>query len=180
MTDFTTTQDEPTQEHFYIVEIDLPIITGLCELTPGVEGYGTPLSCPIQDGTSATVIKTYTFATTNAPDNLPVSPIFHCLAGITETGTQLTSGKGLALRGRATINFVDFPGQDPNIERTTGQAAINNGTFFGKYKARNVFENKETRVGKFRKSPTLNYLTDGEWSTYSARELNTNGRAGYT
>ena len=44
MTDFTTTQSLPTQEHFYVVSIVLPIVTGKCELTPGVEGFGTPLS----------------------------------------------------------------------------------------------------------------------------------------
>ena len=104
---FEDTRSKPVQEHFYLVEIDMPIITGKCELVAGVEGFGTPKSCPIQDGTSAVANKTYTFATTNAPDDLPISPIYKCISGITEDTTELLSGEGLAIRGRAIITFVD-------------------------------------------------------------------------
>ena len=141
---FEATRKQPTQEHFYLVEVDLPIITGTCEITEGVEGYGTPLSCPIQDGTSATVIKTYTFATDNAP-LMNKSPVYRCLSGVNEQATELQNGKGLAIRGRATLTFQDFIG-DPNIERASGEAAKDNGTFFGKLSSRNIFENRGVRV----------------------------------
>ena len=180
MTDFTTTQDDQVQEHWYIVEVDLPIITGLCEITPGVEGFGTPRSCPIQDGTSATATKTYTFGTSNTPIDIPISPVYRCLSGITENGTELQSGRGLAFRGRATINFVDFPGEDPNEERAAGLSVADQGTFLGKWKSRNVFENKEVRIKKGRVSPTFNYSTDFEVTTYLGRELNSNGTGRYT
>ena len=175
---FEATRKKPTQEHFYIVEIDLPIITGTCELTVGVEGFGTPLSCPIQDGTSATEIKTYTFSTDNMPI-LPQSPVYRCITGVAENATELQVDKGLAFRGRATISFQDFDKADPNSERAAGATVKNQGTFFGKFNRRNVFEGREVRVIKFRKSDNLDISTDGEISYYTARELKSNGKGKY-
>ena len=167
---FEATRKQPTQEHFYIVEIDLPIITGTCELSAGVEGFGTPLSCPITDGTSATAIKTYRFATNNAPI-IPVSPLYRYISGVNEQATELQPDSGLAFRGRATITFADFEGFDPNFERASGAAVSDNGTFFGKLKQRNVFEGREVRVIKYRKSANFDYTTDGQITYYVAREL---------
>lgn len=175
---FEATRKNPTQEHFYIIEIDLPIITGLCELTVGVEGFGTPLSCPVQDGTSATVIQTYRFCTPNMPI-LAESPVYRHVAGVSENATELQVDKGLAFRGRATITFEDFKELDPNPEREAGVAVKDQGTFFGKFKRRNVFEGREVRIIKFRKSDTLDISTDGQISYYTARELKTNGKGRY-
>lgn len=170
----------PTQEHFYIIEIDLPIVTGTCEITVGNEGYGTPLSCPIQDGTSTISTKTYYFTTPNAPIPLNISPVYRCVSGVNEMATELTNGKGLAIRGRATVSFKDFPGLDPNPERSSTEAIKDQGTFFGKFLARNVVENKTVRIKKYRKSPNVNLSTDAEISYYVARELNNNGKGKYS
>lgn len=176
---FETTRRQPTQEHFYIIEVDLPIITGKCELVAGVEGFGTPLSCPIQDGTSATATKTYRFCTDNTPILPGLTDLHRCVIAVNETTTELDPSKGLAFRGRLTISFQDFDKADPNTERTSGVDAKNQGTFFGKWKKRNIFENREVRSIKYRKSPTLNIATDGETSYYLGRELKTNGKDKY-
>ena len=166
---FEDTQKNPTQEHFFIIEIDLPIITGLCEITEGVEGFGTPLSCPIQDGTSATVIKTFRFCTPNMPI-LAQSPVYRQVTGVAENATELQVDKGLAFRGRATITFNDFNNLDPNPERQAGIDVKDQGTFFGKFKQRNVFEGRDVRIIKFRKSDNLDINTDGQISYYTSRD----------
>lgn len=175
---FEATRKQSTQEHFYIVEIDMPIITGTCELTSGVEGFGTPLSCPIQDGTSATVTQTYRFCTDNMPI-LKESPVYRCISGVNESATELQPDNGLAFRGKVTISFQDFNKSDPNPERAAGLAVKSQGTFFGKFQARNVFEGREVRVIKYRKSSTLDISTDGQTSYYTARELKSNGNGRY-
>ncbi|MCJ8293387.1 MAG: hypothetical protein MJK15_03190 [Colwellia sp.] len=169
---FEATRKQPTQEHFYIIEIDLPIITGKCEETVGVEGFGTPLSCPIQDVTSATVIKTYRFCTPNTPI-LPIAELYRHVTNVAESATELQVDVGLAIRGRATISFEDFSGLDPNSERARGVASRDNGTFFGKFKDRNVIEGREVRVIKYRKSNSLDVNTDGQTAYYTARKLST-------
>jgi len=174
---FAATRKQPTQQHFYIIEIDLPIITGKCDLTVGVEGFGTPLTCPIQDGTSATVTKTYRFCTDNMPI-LAQSPVYRCVTGVSESATELQVDKGLAFRGRATITFQDFTGVT-NPERQPSVDIKSQGTFFGKFKKSNVFEGREVRVIKFRKSANLDINTDGQISYYTARELKSNSRGVY-
>lgn len=175
---FDSTRKQPTQEHFYIIEIDLPIITGKCELTAGVEGYGTPLTCPIQDGTSATEIKTYRFCTPNTPI-VAISPLYRHVTNVAETTTELQVAVGLAIRGKVSISFEDFTGLDPNEERAAGIAAKDNGTYLGKFKVRNIFEGREIRVIKYRKSPTLDIATDGQTSYYTVRKFSSGGTGKY-
>jgi len=164
MATFNSTQNQPTQEHFYLVEVDLPIIIGKCEITEGIEGFGTPLSCPIQDGTSEVVIKTYVFGTNNTP-LLPQSPIYKHIVGIREDATELRSGEGLAIRGGGSVTIKDFVKDDPNLERLAAQAVKDQGTFLGKWEARNVFEGKPIRVKKYR-VPTTGTLSTSAKSQF--------------
>ena len=175
---FEDDQGNPTQEHFYLCEIDLPIITGKCEITAGVEGFGTPLSCPIQDGTSAVATKTFTFGTNNTPI-LPVSPIYRVITGISEIGTELKSGEGLAIRGGGSFTISDFKG-DPNLERASAQAIKDQGTFLGKWQIRNVFEGREVRIKKYRISPNIDLVNDAEVTFYISKGLKSNGNGGFT
>lgn len=175
---FEDDQGNPTQEHFFLIEIDLPIITGKCEITAGNEGFGTPLSCPIQDGTSAVATKTYTFGTNNTPI-LPVSPIYRVITGISEIGTELKSGQGLAIRGGGSFTISDFPG-DPNLERASAQAIKDQGTFLGKWQIRNVFEGREVRIKKYRISPNIDLVNDAEITFYLSKGLKSNGNGGFT
>ena len=170
---FELNRNLPTQQHFYIVEIDLPIITGLCEVETGIEGFGTPLSCPIQDGTSATEIKTYYFSSRDAPDTLPIEILYNCITGVIEDPTEITND-GLAIRGRASITFKNII-NDPNLERQSGRNAQMTGSFFGKFSARNIFENRPVRIKKYRLTPSINLATDAETTYYIGRSLNNNG-----
>ena len=44
MATFEQTRDIRSQQHFEVLEIDLPVITGACTIG-GASGYGTPLTC---------------------------------------------------------------------------------------------------------------------------------------
>lgn len=172
---FADNQHLATQEHFHLVKITLPIVTGKCDLAPGVPGYGTPLTCKIKDGTSAIAEKVYTFCTPNTPVTLPITPLYRCVTSINETPTELTSGRGLSPRGRANIKFADFGFNDPNLETMAGRAARDQGTFLGKFKRRNIFENKQIEIIKYRVADNINLATDGESTFYEGRELNNLG-----
>lgn len=173
---FIDKQKNPTQEHFTVVEIDLPIITGTCQLQNGAEGYGTPLSCPVQDGTSSVEFKTYRFATENAP-LINASPVYRCIEVCNEEATRLKSGEGLAIRGGGNVSFKDFKG-DPNLERQTGIDAKLNGTFFGKFQARNSFSGFELRVRKYRKGDNVDFSLVGYDTQSIETSLGTNLRCG--
>ena len=145
MSTFEETKGEFQQEHFTIVEVDLPVVNGVCTIS-GQPGYGTPLSCDQpSNGT-----RTYKFTTISAP-LLPESDIFRCIKSITETPTKLMSGRGLASRGTLNITFIDFENKDPNpLSPAVLEEGAGLGTFFGKLNARQVFENKNVRIKNYR------------------------------
>ena len=147
---FDSTKGIFNQEHFTIIEIDVPVVEGVCTLN-GEDGYGTPLTCD----QPSDAIKTYKFVDVNAP-LMPESGIFRCVKTVSETPTKLQSGKGLASRGTASIKLVDFTNQDPNqFAPAVTPEVRRQGTFFGKLNARNVLVNKQVRIKNYR-------LIDGE------------------
>lgn len=144
MSTFLATQTQLVQEHFSIVEIDVPVVEGTCTVS-GVDGFGTPLSC--DQASNAT--KTYKF--TDYALRLDESEIWKCLQKITETPTELQIGKGLARRGTASIQLIDFEGKDPNpFAPAVTQEVINQGTFFSKLDSRNILANRECRIKNYR------------------------------
>ena len=145
MSTFEQTRGMRTQEHFEILEIDLPVITGTCTID-GEHGYGTPLTC---DQQWSGEYKTYKFTNTNAP-LISGSP-YRCIKSISETATSLKPGDGLASRGSLNITLIDFDKQDPNMDApAVNETVKNQGTFFGKLAARQVFENKNVRLKLYR------------------------------
>ncbi len=60
---FETNKDQYFQEHFEIVSITVPVITGACTIG-GSNGYGTPLTC---DQAYTGEEKTYYFTNENGP-----------------------------------------------------------------------------------------------------------------
>ena len=139
---FEETRSQYTQEHFEVIEIDLPVITGACTIS-GANGFGTPLSC---DQAWTGEYKTYKFTTENAP--LLPGNIYRNVTKIRETVTELKSGSGLGSRGSLNIIFNDFIG-DPNVD-APGVTDIRIGTFFGKLSARQVMSNKPVRLKLYR------------------------------
>lgn len=154
---FDTNKLDLFQEHFTIVEIDLPAFSsGQTCTVAGVDGFYTPPTCDqTWDGTT---LKTYRFGTTNTPLNfghpntsagLPGDvidlndPIYRVISAVDESGTELRPGEGLAIFGSASVGFIDFVA-DPGPVTTTEA-----GTFFGKLNARNILNNKAVRVIKY-------------------------------
>ncbi|HHZ69902.1 MAG TPA: hypothetical protein EYN54_06400, partial [Methylococcaceae bacterium] len=149
MSTFLATQGMRVQRHFEVFEIDLPVITGTCTLGSS-DGFGTPLTC---DQAWTNEYKTYYFTNENAPilPSISGEPIYRCMTAIKENTTELKPGDGLSARGSLTITFNDFTKQDPNIGAAGVTTAVKNqGTFFGKLDARQIFENKEVRLKLYR------------------------------
>jgi hypothetical protein len=185
MATFLSTQNMRVQEHFEVLEIDLPIISGTC--TIGTEqGTGTPLTCDqkwaIADG-GQSEYKTYYFTNENAPllPSINGEPIWRCIKSINETATELKPGEGLSGRSSLSVVLADFTNQDPNADNIpTG--VKEQGTYLGKLDARQIFENKAARLKLYRVqedgsvdlvngAQTRSYLTntmslnpDGTWS----------------
>ena len=124
MASFEATRNMRMQEHFEVLEIDLPVITGACTVG-GVSGFGTPLTC---DQAWTGEYKTYKFTNENCPVVLPGSP-WRVIKSISETATELKPGDGLSSRGSLKIVFTDDEKQDPNVDapgKTTGQFSFVN------------------------------------------------------
>ena len=159
--------------HYFIVELDLPVVTGTCTLN-GNPGFGTPLTCPDQSSPT-TNIKTYQF--TNANIILSTSGIFKCVENVAETPPKLKAGNGVASRATCTITLSDFIG-DPNPDSPAlvdTPDIANSGTFFGKLKARNIMANKPVRVLAYQVDNANNH-TLVSTHHYIATQLKRSGR----
>jgi len=145
MSSFEITQGQFNQQHFTIVELDLPVIEGTCTISSN-PGYGTPLSCD----EPSDAIRTYKFTNVDAPI-LPESGILRILKSVEESPAILQPGKGLAVRGSGSITLTDVTGVDPNPDAPAVTAdVIAQGTFLGKMSARNVITNRERRIKNYR------------------------------
>lgn len=152
MATFEQTQDMRVQQHFEVLEIDLPVITGACTIGSS-DGYGTPLTC---DQLWADEYKTYYFTNENAPTLKSINgePIYRSIIAIKETATELKPGKGLSARGSLTITLSDFTSQDPNASSPgVNDQVKKQGTYLGKLASRQVFENKAVRLKLYRVQP---------------------------
>ena len=176
MATFLATQDMRVQQHFEVLEIDLPVITGACTIG-ATQGTGTPLSCDqkwaIADG-GLSEYKTYYFTNENAPilPSINGEPVWRCIKSISETATELKPGDGLSSRSSLSIVFNDFDKQDPNMGAPGVTDIVKNqGTYFGKLDARQIIENKSVRLKLYRVeqngsvdlvngAQTRNYLAD--------------------
>ena len=168
MATFEETRNMRMQEHFEVLEIDLPVITGACTIG-GAPGFGTPLTC---DQAWGGEYETYKFTNTNAPV-LQGSP-WRLIKSISETSTELKPGEGLSARGSLNIVFFDNDKQDPNINAPGVTSTIRRaGTFFGKLAARQVFENKAVRLKLYRVQPdgTIDLVNGAQTRHYVANSF---------
>ena len=169
MSTFEQTRSMRSQQHFEVLEIDLPVITGACSIG-GASGYGTPLTC---DEAWTGEYKTYKFTNQNAP-LIQGSP-FRCIKSIGETATAIMPGKGLAGRGSLNITFDDFTGQDPNPDAPAVTNTVKKqGTFFGKLAARQIFDNKLVRLKLYRveSDGSIDLVNGAETRHYVAQSFN--------
>ncbi len=169
MATFEQTRSMRSQQHFEVLEIDLPVITGACTIGSS-SGYGTPLTC---DQAWTGEYKTYKFTNQNAP-LIQGSP-FRCIKSINEKATSIKPGQGLSERGNLTITFDDFINQDPNPDAPAVNATVKKqGTFFGKLAARQIFDNKNVRLKLYRVQPdgTIDLVNGAETRHYVAESFN--------
>ena len=179
MSTFLATQDMRVQHHFEVFEIDLPVITGACTLGSS-QGFGTPLTC---DQAWTNEYKTYYFTNENAPilPSINGQPIWRLITQVKETATELKPGDGLSSRGSLSITFRDGKGQDPNIGAPGVTTEVKNqGTFFGKLAARQIFENKNVRLKLYRVQPdgTVDLVNGAETRHYVANAFKLNAKSG--
>lgn len=179
MSTFLATQDMRVQRHFEVFEIDLPVITGACTVS-GAPGYGTPLTC---DQAWSNEYKTYYFTNENAPilPSINGEPIYRCMTAIKENTTELKPGNGLSSRGTLSITFKDFTKQDPNIGAPAVTDSVKNqGTFFGKWEERQIFENRDVRLKLYRVQPdgTVDLANGAQTRHYTSNTFKLNAKNG--
>ena len=177
MSIFDDTRTEFSQQHFTIVEIDLPVVEGECTIS-GEGGFGTPKTCD----QSTTGIKTYKFTQVDAP-LLPESGILRIIKSINETPAELQPGKGLASRGTASITMVDVLG-DPN---PFAPAVIANGEgtglYLAKLAARNEVSGKNIRIKNYRlpsDGSTVDLVNGAQTRHYILESLNPSKSGSWT
>jgi hypothetical protein len=179
MATFEATRNMRVQRHFEVFEIDMPVITGACTIG-SAQGYGTPLTC---DQSWTGEYKTYYFTNENAPilPSINGEPIWRCIKAIKETATELKPGRGLSGRGSLNITFTDFTGQDPNFYAPAVNDTVKKqGTFFGKFDARQIFENRQARLKLYRvqEDGSIDLSNGAETRSYISNALRLNSSSG--
>jgi hypothetical protein len=138
------------RQPFSYVELDMDFCANVFGTSPctatgsgDAKCFNTFISCLDTPNFSSTV-KTYRFCSTSGgkvPVGLDAIP---CLVGINVTPAVIDAGKGLGLRAQCEITLRDFPHSDiridPYVDGRT-YIPINQGSFFGKFKARNPYYN---------------------------------------
>lgn len=179
MATFEETRNQLVQRHFEVLEIDLPVITGACTLGSS-QGYGTPLTC---DQEWSGEYKTYYFTNENAPllPSINGEPIWRAIKKINENATELKPGRGLSARGSLNITFTDFNNQDPNTYAPAVDELVKSqGTYFGKMDARQIFENRDTRLKLYRVEDdgTIDLVNGAETRHYLSNAFRLNASSG--
>ena len=123
-----------------------------CTASVGVTGaakcYNTYATCQDKPHFVKTT-KTYRFCDQNADLPVGISAI-PLLKSVSFASQEITPGKGLGVRGSVSVRLIDAPFPDTEIDtywRERTYDTNNQGTFWGKFKARNPFyENRVLRV----------------------------------
>lgn len=150
------------------VELDMDFCANTYGIAPctaaiGVTGtskcYNTYATCQNKANFNK-IIKTYRFCEQNAdlPVGLSAIPL---LKSVSFASQEITPNKGLGVRGSVSISFIDAPWPDTEIDPYFSER-ISQGTFWGKFKARNPFyENRILRVRR-------GYLTKNgfDWANF--------------
>ena len=135
---------------FSYVELDLDFCTNMFGASPctatgsgDAKCFNTFATCK-DTANFSRATRTYRFCSTSGgkvPIGLDAIP---CLVGINITPAVIDAGKGLGLRASCEITLRDFPHSDIRIDLYVDGRTyipINQGSFFGKFKARNPYYN---------------------------------------
>ena len=138
------------RQPFSYVELDLDFCANVFSSSPctatgsgDAKCFNTFATCK-DTANFSRATRTYRFCSTSGgkvPVGLDAIP---CLVGINITPAVIDAGKGLGLRASCEITLRDFPHSDiridPYVDGRT-YIPINQGSFFGKFKARNPYYN---------------------------------------
>ena len=138
------------RQPFSYVELDMDFCTTVFGTSPctatgsgDAKCFNTFATCK-DTANFSRVTRTYRFCSTSGgkvPVGLDAMP---CLVGINITPAVIDAGKGLGLRASCEITLRDFPHSDIRIDLYVDGRTyipINQGSFFGKFKARNPYYN---------------------------------------
>lgn len=134
------------QQHFQLFEIILPYCT-VCTPVNGLnEAWHTPVTCIESSDSeyslwlssqSVPPVITQPSPSLAGIKSILNSKIFRCVISNSESTASLKTGEGLAGRGTMSIRCNDFSGDPGPINFS------DDGTFFGKLRARNILEGKK-------------------------------------
>ncbi len=138
------------RQPFSYVELDMDFCTTVFGTSPctatgsgDAKCFNTFATCK-DTANFSRATRTYRFCSTSGgkvPIGLDAIP---CLVGINITPAVIDAGKGLGLRASCEITLRDFPHSDIRIDLYVDGRTyipINQGSFFGKFKARNPYYN---------------------------------------
>ncbi len=138
------------RQPFSYVELDMDFCTTVFGTSPctatgsgDAKCFNTFATCK-DTANFSRATRTYRFCSTSGgkvPVGLDAIP---CLVGINITPAVIDAGKGLGLRASCEITLRDFPHSDIRIDLYVDGRTyipINQGSFFGKFKARNPYYN---------------------------------------
>ena len=161
-------------EHFEVLSIELPYVSGVCTVPPGVtwsQGYHTPLTCV----ESADDTWTYYFGSKSVPISLnefePGHPIYRQIKSINEN-TPTLQLSGMASRGSLSVTLIDWKG-DPGPVNTT-----DSGTYLSKLDARNILSGREVKLYRYTREDGINTLVST--STYLSDSFSVSQSGDYT
>lgn len=132
------------QSHFVVYELQLPY----CTVCTPIEGLNDPWHTPVTCEESSDDIYSLWFTSNKVPIMSPPSTsinvksrlnssVWREVTSASETTPRLNVSKGMASRGTMSITMSDFDGDPGPINFSE------DGTFFGKLKARNVLDGKK-------------------------------------
>ena len=141
-------------EHFEVVSIELPYVSGVCTVPEGVDwsqGYHTPLTC--QESSDDTWV--YYFGSASVPISVNEieagHPIYRQIQSISES-TAILQPDGIASRPSASISIKDWEGDPGPVNKT------DSGTYLAKLAARNVLSGREVKIRRYARENGVNTL----------------------
>lgn len=136
--------DKFKQSHFIVYELQLPYCT-VCTPADGLtSSWHTPVTCVESSDDTYSLWFTRNLGLQMQPPSTSIniksklnSSVWKVVTGASETTPTIKPGEGMASRGTMSLTLSDFEGDPGPINFSE------NGTFFGKLKARNVLDGKK-------------------------------------
>lgn len=132
------------QSHFILYELILPYCSVCTPTSDYTESWHTPVTCEESSDSTYSLWFTRNSSPLMSPPSTSIdiksrlnSSVWRCVSSASESTGTLKPGDGMASRGSMSITFDDFRGDPGPINFTE------NGTFFGKLKARNILDGKK-------------------------------------